>query len=106
MRIYPGTALEELARAEGRIDPATNLLQPVYYLAPGLSADQVFATLQDFARRSPNWIVGDTSPEYLRFVERLRSRGVVGPLWSYMSMLQRFWPAAADSTTRTKSEGA
>ena len=106
MRIYPGTALEELARAEGRIDPATNLLQPVYYLAPGLSADQVFATLRDFARRSPNWIVGDPSPGYLRFVERLRSRGVVGPLWSYMSMLQRFWPAAADSTTRTKSEGA
>jgi len=28
----------------------------------------------------------------VHLVERLRQRGVVGPLWSYLSMLQRLWP--------------
>jgi chemotaxis protein histidine kinase CheA len=30
--------------------------------------------------------------EFASLVERLRQRNVVGPLWSYFSMLQRLWP--------------
>jgi len=92
MRVYPGTALFEQAVAEGRISRKTDLLQPVYYLADGLSADEVFARLQGFARRSPNWIVGDPDPAYQKLVTRLRQRGVAGPLWSYFSLIQRLWP--------------
>ena len=92
MRIYPGTQLFERAVAEGQIGRAANLLQPAYYLAPGLSEAAVFAQLQEFARVSPNWIVGDPSPEYQSLVGRLRQRGVVGPLWSYFAMLQRVRP--------------
>ena len=92
MRIYPGTALFERAVAEGRIGRDQNLLAPTYYLSPGLTADGVFAQLQEFARQSANWIVGDPDPGYRRLVERLRQRGAVGPLWSYFSMLQRLWP--------------
>jgi hypothetical protein len=55
--------------------------------------EAVFAQLHSFAQRSPNWIVGDPVPEYTRLVERLRSRGVAGPLWSYFALLQRFAPA-------------
>ena len=57
-----------------------------------LTADSVFARLQTFTARSPNWIVGDPVPEYGRLVERLRQRGVVGPLWSYFALLQRIQP--------------
>jgi radical SAM superfamily enzyme YgiQ (UPF0313 family) len=92
MRIYPGTQLFERAVAEGVIERDADLLTPTYYLAPGLPAEGVFEQLQEFARRSPNWIVGDPDPAYTRLVERLRQRGVVGPLWSYFSMLQRLWP--------------
>jgi radical SAM superfamily enzyme YgiQ (UPF0313 family) len=92
MRIYPGTQLFERAVAEGQIDRATDLLQPAYYIAPGLTEAAVFAQLQEFARQSPNWIVGDPSPEYQSLVDRLRRRGVVGPLWSYFAMLQRIRP--------------
>lgn len=92
MRIYPGTALHRRALAEGRIPPGTNLLAPAYYLAAGLDEDEVFASLRRFAKQSPNWIPGDPLPGYAQFVERLRRRGVTGPLWSYFSMLQRLWP--------------
>jgi radical SAM superfamily enzyme YgiQ (UPF0313 family) len=92
MRIYPGTQLEERALAEGQIRPDTDLLKPAYYLAPGLDSTQVFSRLQEFSRRSPNWIVGDPDPAYQRLVDRLRQRGVAGPLWSYFSMIQRLWP--------------
>ena len=36
IRIYPGTPLAQRAAAEGRIAPDDNLLQPRFYLAPGL----------------------------------------------------------------------
>jgi radical SAM superfamily enzyme YgiQ (UPF0313 family) len=99
MRIYPGTPLFKVAVAEGQIRPNAELLTPAYYLAPGLTEEAVFARLQDFARRSPSWIVGDPVPGYLELIRRLRQRGVIGPLWSYLSTVQRLWqppvPAAA-----------
>ena len=91
-RIYPGTRLFEQAVSEGQISRDADLLTPKYYLAPGLTEEAVFAQLQEFARLSPNWIVGDPAPGYASLVERLRQRGVVGPLWSYFAMLQRIQP--------------
>jgi radical SAM superfamily enzyme YgiQ (UPF0313 family) len=92
MRVYPGTALAARAVRDGVIAGEADLLKPAYYVAPGLTEEGVFEQLREFARRSPNWIVGDPSPEYGRMVRRLRSRGVVGPLWSYFALLQRIMP--------------
>jgi radical SAM superfamily enzyme YgiQ (UPF0313 family) len=94
MRIYPGTALHQRALAEGVVAPEDDLLAPRYYVAPGLDSDRVFERLRDQARRSPGWVAGDPVPAYTRLVERLRQRGVVGPLWSYFSVIQRLWPQA------------
>jgi len=93
MRVYPGTPLHALALRERCIEPEVSLLQPQYYLAPGLSAECVLNQLHSFARQSSNWIVGDPNDTYVRIVSRLRARGVVGPLWSYFSAIQRLWPA-------------
>lgn len=92
MRIYPGTTLAERAVREERIAADADLLSPAYYLAPGLTETGVFERLREFARHSPNWIVGDPTPEFASLVARLRCRGVVGPLWSYFAMLQRILP--------------
>jgi radical SAM superfamily enzyme YgiQ (UPF0313 family) len=92
-RIYPGTAVHRRAIAEGMMTPETNLLEPRYYLSPSLSEGEVFELLQQFSRENPAWIAGDPGPAYARLVERLRSRGTVGPLWSYFAMIQRLWPA-------------
>jgi radical SAM superfamily enzyme YgiQ (UPF0313 family) len=94
MRIYPHTDLHQRAIAEGVISPQTDLLQPRYYLSSALTQEVVFEQLQGFAKLSPNWIVGDPSAAYDQLVRRLRARGVVGPLWSYLSMVQRLWPQA------------
>jgi hypothetical protein len=93
MRIYPGTALFERARAEGSLPADSNLLQPAYYLAPGLTLEGVLEQLNGFARRAPNWIVGSFDPGYEKLVTRLRQRGVSGPLWRYFATAQRLWPS-------------
>ena len=100
MRIYPGTPLFQQALAEGCIGRHSDLLCPTYYLAPGLSVDGVFDQLKEFARRAPNWIVGDPVPAYTNLVERLRKKGAVGPLWSYFSTIQRLWPQGVNGNGR------
>lgn len=92
MRIYPGTHLWQRAIREGVVAADADLLSPAYYLAPGLTAEEIFGQLQAFARLAPQWIAGDPSPGYARAVERLRKRGVAGPLWSYFAMMQRLLP--------------
>jgi len=89
MRIYPGTRLAERALGEGRIIAEMDLLQPTYYLAPGLTEAEVFGRLKEFAKRSPNWISSDPPPFLGKLIASLRERGVVGPLWSYFTMMQR-----------------
>ena len=98
MRIYPGTALHRRALSDGLLTAGTDLLSPAYYVAPGLDVEAIFEMLRGFSKRSPNWIPGDPQPGYTRFVERLRSRGVVGPLWSYFCMMQRLWPQPAEAS--------
>jgi radical SAM superfamily enzyme YgiQ (UPF0313 family) len=93
MRIYPGTALHARARREHPLPPDDALLQPHYYLSSALTEDEVFERLRDFSRRSPSWIVGDPPPRYVELAARLRSRGVIGPLWSYWCTAQRLAPA-------------
>jgi predicted amidohydrolase len=100
MRIYPGTTLALRARREGRITSGSDLLKPAYYLSPELTEEAVFERLREFARRSPNWIVGDPAPEYANLVARLRRRGVVGPLWSYFAILQRIAPQGVAAFSR------
>lgn len=99
MRVYPGTPLFERHRHAQTMPAAEALLPPFYYLAPPLTEAGVLERLRTFARRSPNWIVDDPPPSYLQMAERLRQKGVVGPLWSYFAMLQRlgggFVPAPA-----------
>jgi radical SAM superfamily enzyme YgiQ (UPF0313 family) len=93
MRIYPGTRLFERAVDQGQVDQKTSLLEPVYYLAPGLTLEQVIGMLKSFAALSPNWVVGDFDPVYESLAAKLRRRGVSGPLWSYFAAAQRVWGA-------------
>jgi radical SAM superfamily enzyme YgiQ (UPF0313 family) len=101
MRVYPGTRLHARARRERPLPPDHELLQPHYYVSRAVTEDQVFDRLHDFSRRSPSWIVGDPSPRYLELAARLRSRGVIGPLWSYWCAAQRLAPALAPRPSST-----
>jgi radical SAM superfamily enzyme YgiQ (UPF0313 family) len=89
MRVYPGTSVHERAVAEGAITHDTDLLEPYHYIAPGLSAEFITRSLADFVKTNPNWIIGEPPRSFQQLVDRLRKRGVVGPLWTYFAMLQR-----------------
>jgi len=99
MRIFPGTALHRRLLRAGEMTDGADLLTPTYYVAPGLTEEEIFARLRQFSARSPNWIIGDPTPDYTRLVERLRGRGVAGPLWSYLPLIQRLWPASPARTS-------
>jgi radical SAM superfamily enzyme YgiQ (UPF0313 family) len=94
MRIYPGTALRERAIREGLIAADANLLEPVYYLSPQLGEETLLRLLTEFKQKSPNWIIGALPPFFTKFADRLRQRGVTGPLWEYLSVIQRTQPAS------------
>jgi hypothetical protein len=45
--------------------------------------------LAEFKRQAPNWMIGAMPPSFAQLADRLRQRGVVGPLWEYYALLQR-----------------
>ncbi|HUI08574.1 MAG TPA: lipid biosynthesis B12-binding/radical SAM protein [Verrucomicrobiae bacterium] len=89
MRVYPGTPLLARAQREGVLPPDVDLLPPVYYLSPDLTRRELLRQLATFKRQAPNWLVGAAPPSFAQLSDRLRQRGVVGPLWEYYAPLQR-----------------
>lgn len=89
MRVYPGTPLYARARQQPDFPAEEALLEPHFYFSPDLGPEAVQATLQVFARESPQWIVNEPGPEYTALAARLRARGIVGPLWSYLALMRR-----------------
>ena len=89
MRVYPGTPLHRQAIAEGAMAPGAELLDPYHYFAPGLSPEMITRRLTEYVEAHPNWIIGEPPASFHQLVQRLRRRGVVGPLWTYFAMLQR-----------------
>jgi len=89
MRVYPGTPLHQRIEVEQGTGSLPPLLDPHFYVSPSLSEDAIFQQLRNAAAEMPNWIFDDPPPSYFRFAEKLRSKGIVGPLWSYFPMLNR-----------------
>jgi radical SAM superfamily enzyme YgiQ (UPF0313 family) len=88
MRIYPGTALFVRSQREGILPANADLLEPVYYISPALTEARLLEQLAEFGRLASNWIVGPLPPTFAPIAERLRQRGVVGPLWEYYTALR------------------
>ena len=97
MRVYPDTPLWRFLSPEKNGETAADYLQvPRFYLAPGFTVNGLYERLDAVRRAHPNWIVGDPPPAFTATVEKLRRRGVRGPAWEYIELLQRFdRPAAA-----------
>jgi len=87
MRVYPGTPLH--ARMLRERGSAPDLLEPHYYLSCEVTEAGVFEALRRVSHDMPNWVFEDPPPTYFKMAERLRARGVVGPLWCYFSIMQR-----------------
>jgi radical SAM superfamily enzyme YgiQ (UPF0313 family) len=92
IRIYPGTGLERTALEQGVIDrPAADMLEPVFYLAPGLSRERVERTLDTAVRRRLNFMSSPALahpllPKLNGLANRLR---LAPPLWRHTATVRR-----------------
>ena len=79
MRIYPGTRLAKIALAESVIDPADDLLEPVYYIAQGIDYTTLKARSEKTGKR---WVYPDE--DVTKVMQRMRSRNRKGSLWHHL----------------------
>jgi radical SAM superfamily enzyme YgiQ (UPF0313 family) len=84
IRIYPHTALYDVALQEGQINASQNLLSPVFYRSPHITDREILQTVEEHAGGRFNWIVGSGENKATRILPRLYERGFSGPLWEYL----------------------
>jgi radical SAM superfamily enzyme YgiQ (UPF0313 family) len=85
IRIIPGTRLAETAAREGLISRGAPLLDPVFYLSDAVRPF-LETEVRRLARIHKNWVFPGYAIRCSRsLAEKLRRRGVRGPLWLNMS---------------------
>jgi radical SAM superfamily enzyme YgiQ (UPF0313 family) len=84
LRLFPRTPLFEHCRREGLHYAETDLLQPTFYLSPGIDPERLLTRLNGFAAAHPRFfVVGQSSKLEHPLIQRLRRKGKGGPLWEY-----------------------
>jgi len=84
MRIYPHTALYDIAVKEGQIKKTQSILEPVFYRSPSIDAERIIRRVKGQAGGRSNWIIGSGGSETANIIARLYERGHTGPLWEYL----------------------
>jgi radical SAM superfamily enzyme YgiQ (UPF0313 family) len=92
IRVYPGTALESIARAQGVLTtPAEQMLEPVFYTSPGVDAAWVRGETKAALARSMRFMSGDSLS--FRFLPQLHrvgyALGLRPPLWTRTAAVRR-----------------
>ncbi|NTW98577.1 MAG: radical SAM protein [Geobacteraceae bacterium] len=89
IRIYPGTAMEQVALRDGVIAEGDCLLEPVFYISPAIREGLCdLVTAEALKRR--NWIVPSLEVNISSaMLDALRMFPVKGPLWKLMKRLGR-----------------
>ncbi len=95
MRVYPQTHLQKVSETVPGIESTPSLLQPTYFLASGLDQALLERKILEYSKLSPAWVDVQHSTEFDALAKRLRERGVVGPLWNYLTVLRRLSPSGA-----------
>ncbi|MDA8172952.1 MAG: radical SAM protein [Nitrospiraceae bacterium] len=92
VRIYPGTGLERIARQEGLLSlSASEMLEPVFYLSPGLNFDWLFRGVESVVAGNLNFIdVRSMQSRHLPRIRRLfRMLGIKQPLWRHTARIRK-----------------
>lgn len=92
LRVYPGTELERMARAEGMLTASSiEMLAPVYYLSPEVQADWIVEQVKIATQQNYNFLDGNVmSSHYLPKISRIGHRlGLKPPLWRYTRFIRR-----------------
>lgn len=81
IRIYPHTALYDIALKEGQITADQDLLSPVFYRAGNLDSEVIEKRVAAQAAGRINWVTGSGGKPMEKIMSRMYARGHVGPLW-------------------------
>lgn len=84
MRIYPHTALYELALQQGQIEPDQSLLTPIFYRSPWITIRHAADRIAAHAKGKKNWIHAAGGEETGDALTRMYRGGFSGPLWEYL----------------------
>ena len=84
IRIYPHTALYDIALKEGQITASQSLLQPVFYRSPHISGREIMQTVKTYADGRLNWLVDAGEAKATHVLPKLYERGLTGPLWEHL----------------------
>jgi radical SAM superfamily enzyme YgiQ (UPF0313 family) len=84
IRIYPHTALYDVALREGQITAGQNILSPVFYRSPHISVQEIMQGVENHANGRLNWLIGAGEAKATRILPKLYKRGLTGPLWEYL----------------------
>jgi len=105
IRIFPGTELHRQALAEGVISTTTDLLEPAFYLAPGVR-EELCAIVTDAALLRRNWVVPGLEINISdAMLEALRQFPVRGPLWKMVKRLGRTVQHPLEGNLRPRRQG-
>ncbi|NTV50560.1 MAG: radical SAM protein [Geobacteraceae bacterium] len=89
IRIYPGTAMEQIALRDGIIAKGDCLLEPVFYISPAIR-DGLCDLVTEQALKRRTWIVPSLEVNVSSaMLDALRMFPVKGPLWRLMKRLGR-----------------
>jgi hypothetical protein len=92
VRIYRGTELETIARAEGQLNvPPEDMLEPVFYLSPQVNTTWLAKVLQDFMASHMNCLTCNSlGLPFLPAIHRIGHKlGVKPPLWKHTRHIRR-----------------
>jgi radical SAM superfamily enzyme YgiQ (UPF0313 family) len=84
IRIYPHTALYDIALSEGIINDNEDLLNPVFYRSKYISTEEIIRIVNEKKGDRQNWIVGSGGDKTKRITEKMYRRGHSGPLWEML----------------------
>lgn len=92
VRIYPGTPLEAIARADGTLKlPPSEMLEPAFYVSPAVGREWLLDTLKQAVDENMNFINSDSlALPFIPALSRLAVlAGVKPPLWRNTRALRR-----------------
>jgi hypothetical protein len=92
VRIYPGTELERMARRDGVLtQSAAEMLEPVFYIPPGLGLSWMLEAMRRAAVSHLNFIPGDALavPMLQSLMNVAGWLGFRPPIWRYTTRIRR-----------------
>ncbi len=96
VRIYPGTGIEKIARAEGLLSITPGeMLSPVFYLSPHIHFERLFRQLEEEIAQNMNFIdIRSMQSNRLPWIRRAFALlGARPPLWRHTAIIRRWLSA-------------